>query len=712
MDHSQSPGPPGQPVSSDQSHIGNPVHVSQHPNGSNQTLHGASGMPSSTIAQYNAPFVFTGQDRSNSSTLIPVSQTGQIHNAIHSAYGYQSPYVTSHQLAPSPFAGVHSGHPSAPYRSPYQPQRGYAPIVTGDSLNYSAYWPSYAQPEGTDDFDISQFMTGQVGRALIHDGYVPREDDNVDEEASLQIEDLHRRKDYSDHVDREGDEDEEMIDSSVEDEEDEEQEYLEQFVNDPDNSDQDEDYSSSENERSSKCVQSLSCYDVANNCSSEPTDEGTVSDGSVLEESEHVTSAKRKRGGATKVPDGRLTDATSKRLHETPRGSGRGRGKGRGNGRGGWRAVLALNETSGISRPQGRPKGSKNKRSEGRGRGRGSGRGRGRRGRGGQSGSKLQKRSPLTQKLLSDATTAYLAEDLDQAIIALEKVIQESPGEITAYTMLSEIHRERGDVDKAITAKIAGAHTQPGNGKNWREIGELCLEHSSEDRNKYWTQATFLFSRAIAADQTDYKSMRYRAQLSHDLGYYRRAAKEYERLLEEQPHDIEALCGMAANYIDFGTPERALPYFHHVIEYCQSVEEEPGEAPDFTFGWSEVNIYIELLAHTKQYAMAIQELKILARWQVGRKDEDYWDKFQDDDREWDLDHEPRRILDDDFVMDHMENKYYGEGLPPELRVKLGEYRLRMAATLPVDETTRRQKQLDEAMVSASLLIRLPGLTAI
>ena len=71
-----------------------------------------------------------------------------------------------------------------------------------------------------------------------------------------------------------------------------------------------------------------------------------------------------------------------------------------------------------------------------------------------------------------------------------------------------------------------------------------------------------------------------------------------------------------------------------------------------------------------------RELKLLSRWIMGRHEESWWDKVVDDDREWDAD-DARRMQIEEYVASHFDSQLYGEGLPLELRVKLGLYRLRL-----------------------------------
>lgn len=72
-----------------------------------------------------------------------------------------------------------------------------------------------------------------------------------------------------------------------------------------------------------------------------------------------------------------------------------------------------------------------------------------------------------------------------------------------------------------------------------------------------------------------------------------------------------------------------------------------------------------------------------------------WEGIFDDDREWDADHFPRRIKTTGFDPDRYPLDSYGQGLPMELRIKLGVFRLKLG-----------DRYFDEALVRLTLLLRL------
>lgn len=330
----------------------------------------------------------------------------------------------------------------------------------------------------------------------------------------------------------------------------------------------------------------------------------------------------------------------------------------------------------------GRPRG-RGRRGRGRGRGRGGGSGRG------GKGIKKGLRKPLepTQEfkiLHSQATTAFIDREYDKAEELTQQAILINPEMFPAHSLLSEIHMARGDKDKALTALFHGAHTRPRDAQVWSKVAQLILERAGDDRVSGLKDAIYCYNRIIGADATNIDARYQRASLNRELGYKAKAAYEYERLLKQLPHDTTVLRHLAEIYIELGGVERAKQQYDESIEYYRA--SESGENMAFT--WSDLNIYAELFSYLGQYEQGIVKIKSLSRWLLGRRQDDLWEYSNEDDREWDHDDEPRRSQVRGFQPGSYEPAAYGEGLPLELRTKLGVYRLRS-----------NQSNLMEALVS-------------
>lgn len=149
-----------------------------------------------------------------------------------------------------------------------------------------------------------------------------------------------------------------------------------------------------------------------------------------------------------------------------------------------------------------------------------------------------------------------------------------------------------------------------------------------------------------------------------------RARNEARRCLQADPGDVEAMKSLAEISASLNEPEQATPYFKSLIDSCM----KKGDPDGTQLTWETVNWYIDTLLEAKQYRDALQGLTTVSRWLLGRADETYWDEL-DDDREWDIDDEPRRVAIPAFQKNRVTSERYGEGLPIELRVKLGLIRV-------------------------------------
>lgn len=309
---------------------------------------------------------------------------------------------------------------------------------------------------------------------------------------------------------------------------------------------------------------------------------------------------------------------------------------------------------------------------------RGGGRFSGRYGARGGKGIKRGPRKPLEPSpefkiLHSDATSAFIDGDYDRAIDLVMRAIQINPEMFPAHSLLSEIFLAQGEKDKALAALWNGAHTRPKDRKVWLQVARLLIERAGADRESALPDVVYCYSRVIEIDPKNFNIRYQRAAVYRELGYNGRAAGEYERILKEKPYSTRALRHLAEIYIDLHDVERAIEIWSESIVYYRH---HPEKIRDFS--WSDVNIYAELFGYVNRHAEGLRELKTLSRWFLGRKDDDaMWEDFQDDDREWDSEDSPRRIKTSGFEPGQWPSDSYGLGLPLELRIKMGLFRLKM-----------------------------------
>ncbi|KAI9806066.1 MAG: transcription factor TFIIIC subunit tfc4 [Piccolia ochrophora] len=295
-------------------------------------------------------------------------------------------------------------------------------------------------------------------------------------------------------------------------------------------------------------------------------------------------------------------------------------------------------------------------------------------GRRGRRGPAKQAEPSLEIKLLlSKANDAFINKDYDLVEEIATNVIQMNPETYAAHTLLSGVFLERGEIQLGVVAQMSAAHLRPRNTGLWRRCVDLIMENAAEIRASYLNDAIYCCSRILKVDSKDFEARYQRASLLRELGHAKRAASELEQMLGMVPNDINVLRPLAEVYIDIGEVDKAEAHYRNRIAAAWKAD----GPPDDTLSWSDVNIFVELFGLQGQYLQGVEELRRLSRWFLGRRAEAYWDDIRDDDREWDAGDEPRRNAIPTFVPGLFPPSTYGDGLPLELRVKLGLYRLKL-----------------------------------
>lgn len=288
---------------------------------------------------------------------------------------------------------------------------------------------------------------------------------------------------------------------------------------------------------------------------------------------------------------------------------------------------------------------------------------------------------------LSKASEAFIVQKYDEARSIIAEIIRINAETHEAWTLLASIFREAGDTDKALMALMYAAHLRPKHVDAWLNCAEYALEETGKNRSKYLPSAHFCYASAIRANPKNLEARFGKAAVYLEQKNLSSAISEYRIILNRLPHDTRVLRLLAETYIDHGDAETAKGLYKESIAHFRV---STNEAPH-SFCWSDVDVYIELYGYLKQYDIAIKEIRSVARWLLGRDIDGFWDAVTDDDREWDAD-DSRRVQTSDFSSGRFPLSTYGAGLPLELRVKLGLYRLHLG-------------QFDEALVGIFLVIK-------
>jgi len=296
------------------------------------------------------------------------------------------------------------------------------------------------------------------------------------------------------------------------------------------------------------------------------------------------------------------------------------------------------------------------------------------RARGGHRGPrKAAEPTPDIKRRLGEATTAFTdgmyleCRDLAFEIVRLNAETYE------AWNLLAVAFVELGEFHNAVLARVMGATLRPKVASAWNSCATFILEGCEEEhRKQYLSTVRMCYGLAIRADLQNLEARVGKAAVEIELNHIASAISDYKFLLRSYPLNTAFVRQLAECHVDLGEYDEARTLYQETIA---KFKESKGDT-QHSFDWSDADSYMTLYTAHNQYETAIEELKSVARWLLGRggDDEKYWDTVTSDDREWDLDHERRKLC-YYFTPGKYPLKTYGAGLPIELRIKLGIFRL-------------------------------------
>ncbi|KAI0118866.1 hypothetical protein GGR51DRAFT_497986 [Nemania sp. FL0031] len=331
---------------------------------------------------------------------------------------------------------------------------------------------------------------------------------------------------------------------------------------------------------------------------------------------------------------------------------------------------------------------------------RGRGRGRGGRARGTKRGPrKAAEPTGDVKYRIHMALNAYTEERFDDALEWVEDAIRINAETYRAWTLLASILQEKGDLKGSFTARVFSCHLQPRHVDGWldcAEMGKKLRVELPEDAAEFTEQISICCSAALRADINNKEARHDRAAIAAERGQIRTAAKDYLYLLEhgDGEYDLEALRLYAEMTMELASRGKRNPYkLSSAIDWYSRAfthfrTNTIDSRPPFT--WQDIDVFSRLLIHVEHTKDALYELKSLARWLLGRSSESFWDDWQDDDREWDVDN-TRRTGFEDFQEGKYPESSYGSSFPLEMRTKLAVYRLKLG---DLDEAQRHMNHLD------------------
>lgn len=271
---------------------------------------------------------------------------------------------------------------------------------------------------------------------------------------------------------------------------------------------------------------------------------------------------------------------------------------------------------------------------------------------------------------LSTANEAFISGRYEDARVIILEIIRINAETYEAWTILSAVFHELGRVNDAVMALIYAAHLRPKNVPGWIRCAQFAQEETGDQWRNYLPTANFCYSSALRADGKCVEARLGKARIYLERNKPGGAISEYKNILKVRPNDLDIIRPLASAYIDHDEMENAKNLYKETFAFLRSPSNEDHQEVT----WNDVNAYITLYEYLGEYETALVELKSLSRWLLGRESEEFWDDITEDDREWDTDNSRRAEI-PSFDVDRFPLSAYGDGLPLELRVRMGLCRL-------------------------------------
>lgn len=323
---------------------------------------------------------------------------------------------------------------------------------------------------------------------------------------------------------------------------------------------------------------------------------------------------------------------------------------------------------------------------------------RGRGGRGGSRGGRRKTADPGRdfKECVAKASKAFFDGDLDSAADFARQAVKANPEVFQAHSLLSEILKAQGHEEDSVQALWFGAITIR-NSDVWRLVAEKTLEVDDEDRTpERIKMAIECYGEAVKIckdSAMEYELRVAKLNLYQETNNTKFARLDCKNILKQWPGKsqyVKDYAQLTAGLQDSGELQKSLDAYDNCFEIYKDADTF-GDEEDDNDPWDHLNIYLELLYHCGDPADGLAKAKRYARWFIGRKDETFWDRYVDDDREWDSEND-RRVYVGEFQQGKAsrDKGQYGDGLPIDIRVRMGLFRVKMGVK---DEAMRHFEPL-------------------
>lgn len=274
---------------------------------------------------------------------------------------------------------------------------------------------------------------------------------------------------------------------------------------------------------------------------------------------------------------------------------------------------------------------------------------------------------------LGQANDAYVNCNYVEAMEIISEIIRINAETLEAWTILSAIYQDLGDMRSAVYCKVIGAMLRPKDIQGWIKTADFALEQTEEESRQFFLDIAFYaYCSAVRASVDCVAGRLGKAEIKLERGSLSGAISDYKRIFKYSPHDLKVVRRLGLAYFEKGEIENARQLYKSTFDYLRL----PSTTAEETYDWTDVSVYITLLQNLGEFQLAISELKSLSRWLLGRELEAFFDSVTTNDCEWDID-DSRRTDIPNFTVGKFPSDYYGASIPPELRVKIALCRLKL-----------------------------------
>lgn len=287
------------------------------------------------------------------------------------------------------------------------------------------------------------------------------------------------------------------------------------------------------------------------------------------------------------------------------------------------------------------------------------------------------------KECVAKASKAFFDGDLEKAADFARQAVKANPEVFQAHSLLSEILKAQGHDEDSVQALWFGAITIR-NSDVWRLVAEKTLEVDDEDRSPERIKTAIeCYGEAIKICKDiniEYELRVAKLNLYLETKNIKFARLDCKNILKQWPGKsqyVKEYAQLTAGLQDSGELQKSLDAYENCFDIYKDGDIF-GDEEDENDPWDHLNIYLELLYHCGDPADGLEKAKRYARWFIGRQDEEFWDRYVDDDREWDSEND-RRVYVGEFQQGKAsrDKAQYGDGLPIDIRVRMGLFRMKM-----------------------------------